>query len=94
MSATPEEYTAVRFRCPFCRKSYARRCFAGLHIAQCHHNPDVAGCWGCKHLDRGPVYSEPSCLAGEDPCIVEHIESKVVWAGALITGCDKWEAKR
>lgn len=54
MSAViPIQYTQLRFRCPFCRRTYARGKAAIAHAERCFNNPDRKTCRTCRHA-AGP----------------------------------------
>lgn len=63
-------YTATRYRCPHCRKSYAGRSTAERHIGRCFRNPERRTCVTCVHriLDESL-----GCAKDEEnwPCCVE-----------------------
>lgn len=55
-----ESFTQVRWRCQWCRKSFASKNYAGAHERACHHNPASRACTTCRHLER-------PCCAGPNP---------------------------
>ena len=68
----PEPFTTIRWRCPYCPRTYSNKYRAQRHIARCWHNPAARSCKTCAHYQPG--YSEPevgwvepeSCEAGVD----------------------------
>ncbi|MFJ4988684.1 hypothetical protein ACIP9H_33405 [Streptomyces sp. NPDC088732] len=55
----------VRYQCPHCRKTRARKDSAQRHVARCFRNPDVRSCVTCEHHE--PEESGTSCEGGR-PC--------------------------
>lgn len=63
----PIEYTAKRYRCPHCRRSYAHRATVGKHMGRCFANPAVQSCKTCRYFDFddfGPTCAEGVPIAG------------------------------
>ena len=55
-------YDTTRYRCEYCRKSYARKGSAAAHEAECHRNPAVRACTTCKHFTPdGPWHPFNEC---------------------------------
>lgn len=42
-------YETTRYRCDFCRRSYAAKSKANKHEAACWHNPASHSCFTCTH---------------------------------------------
>lgn len=63
-----EAYETTRYRCPFCRKTWAKQSTCYGHIqAGCHKDPRSATCATCKFLmddDNGHWDSNPGCALG------------------------------
>ena len=58
-----EPFTVTRYRCPHCRRTWATRARAEVHIAKCWYNH---GCKTCRHADLlGGSYVD-GCQLGED----------------------------
>ena len=53
-----ETFTQRRYRCPFCRRSFASRGYAAKHSADCVRNPVLHGCSTCEHFLRTPCCAE------------------------------------
>lgn len=85
-SAQPITFPTVRHQCPYCRRTWAKREAAAVHIARCWHNPQARGCKTCVHFVppcEGPYPQHPGwpeeCDAGRtDP--------------GLHTDCPLWSA--
>lgn len=43
----PIRYPTVRWQCPFCLRTRAKRPVIREHIAHCYHNPAARGCLTC-----------------------------------------------
>jgi hypothetical protein len=68
MAAAPIALTVVRYRCPFCTRTRAKKATTAAHIARCWHNPEVRACLTCEHRDAGgdACGCEPGCNWGND----------------------------
>lgn len=75
---TVEVVVQQRYRCPWCRRTYARRPYAAKHADQCSQNPALHGCSTCVHFVRTPCCAELSdhCgCKGLNDCAVGAFES-------------------
>lgn len=74
-------YTATRYRCPHCRRSFAHRATAEKHLARCFLSPAVRSCRTCRWFEfhhpepevgiMGPGYE---CHAGDDSDAAEDVD--------------------
>lgn len=78
----PTAISVVRYRCPYCRKSWSSRSAAEAHIARCWYNPEVRGCKTCVHF-----------FQFESDTDVESCEECVSLKDGLNTYCEKWTPK-
>lgn len=77
-----ERIDAIRWRCPFCHKSWSKQRTAYEHIKRCWLNPAIRSCSTCKHnLGFGP-WSE--CDLG----IVKPVDDRDVPKPAV--DCPSW----
>ena len=58
IGAEPVRLQAVRFKCPYCPKSWSKRGPAAEHISRCWLNPGIRGCKTCIH--HQPAYTAPA----------------------------------
>lgn len=79
----------LRYQCPHCLRTWAKKAAAGRHAARCFKSQAARGCktcalWQPKEKGDGTPYGYPgtpeSCGAGED------------LSGRLKFDCPKWEA--
>jgi hypothetical protein len=89
VSAEPIVLTVIRYRCPFCTRSRAKKATTEQHIARCWQNPAVRACLTCARFEppeEGPYPEHPGwpedCAAGVD--IGDGIASQ----------CPLWESRR
>lgn len=61
--ADPIRFECVRWRCPYCFRSWSKRSSATGHIASCHRNPVTRSCSTCVHFEQ-----QPCCSALSDEC--------------------------
>lgn len=56
-----EAFTTVRYRCPFCRRSWSSKTTASEHVARCWLDQANRTCKTCKHHWPGApaTYDEP-----------------------------------
>lgn len=88
-----EAYTTTRFRCPTCRKSWAKRSAAEKH--RCWHDPANRACRTCAHF--APATKASSWPHHEDSgepagCAVDAValDSQAV---GFVLDCQMWEGK-
>lgn len=95
MTAVPVAITVVRYRCPFCSRSRAKKAATVEHIARCWNNPAVRGCKTCALHDRVP--GGPPCFPGR-LCGCndgrETCDAEVGLSGGLKTNCPHWQPTR
>lgn len=94
------EFTQRRWRCPHCRKSWAKRTTATDHIGSgCHMDPDTHTCATCRHYQRGHDGSweepplDPDCRVGvniNNLCKFELPKRCTYWAPQpwAVASCD------
>ena len=83
--------TQQRYRCPHCRRSWAKRTAAVRHAAVCQRNTAIRGCRTCAHYCRAII--PRACFGVLDPgephgCAVGH--PGFAEADGRVVGCDKW----
>ncbi|BBB01048.1 hypothetical protein RVR_8282 [Actinacidiphila reveromycinica] len=88
MTALPVILQVVRYRCPFCTRSRAKKTVTEQHIARCWHNPEVRSCKTCVHYEPAEEGPYPEHPGWPESCGAEHD----ITAG-IATGCPQWEAK-
>jgi hypothetical protein len=89
--SVPEPITVTRWRCPFCRQSWAHKKAAAEHAGRCWRNPAARSCKTCAHYESVPT-GEP-CFPGQ-PCGCndgyEACNAGVDLLEGLRTGCPLW----
>lgn len=88
----------VRYRCPFCTRSRAKRATTEQHIARCWHNPEARACLTCEHYDTGgdACGCAPGCNWGNSGRPVTPSCGVGLVLGENhrpVTGCPQWAAK-
>lgn len=76
----------VRYQCPHCRRTWAKRTATEAHIARCWHNPAARGCKTCINYmppETGPYPEHPGWPEG---C---HARQDI--SAGLRAGCPQWE---
>lgn len=78
----------VRFQCPHCHRTHAKKQAAEAHIARCWYNPAARGCKTCRHFI-------PECEGPypQHPPFPEECEAGRKLLSGLHTGCPVWESK-
>jgi len=75
--ADPIRIEAVRWRCPHCNRSRAKRSDVAKHIPTCHRNPEARACSTCAHFSPHPcceVLSDDCGCKGLNVCAVGAFE--------------------
>lgn len=87
----PIPVNVVRYRCPHCSRSRAKKKTAQQHIARCWYNPAARGCKTCALYDHFPG-GEPcfpgrhcDCNDGHERC-----GAGLDLEAGLKTGCPRW----
>lgn len=73
-----EAVVATRYRCLWCRRTFAKKGYAEKHAAECARNPALRGCSTCQHFIRTPccrVASAECGCKGLNDCAVDAFES-------------------
>jgi len=85
------EYDAVRYRCPFCRKTWAKRSACFYHITDgCHKDPRTATCSTCKFLAGDDLVGTWDSETAH--CAMECERFKLVRVHRP-KDCEKWQPK-
>ena len=77
-----------RYRCPFCRHSWAHKDAAYRHVSRCYLNPEAQACKTCLYY----IPSERPDYHGYMGC-PERCGMSVSLDEGLQVHCSKWEAK-
>lgn len=103
----PIAYTATRYRCPHCRKSWSNRANALKHLPLCFSDPARRTCKTCQHDSFDYEEYGRICAIGErqgwscghcgrhpdDPACDGHWPKPLVVAKQLRVLCPSWEAR-
>lgn len=81
----PVRLQVVRFKCPFCPRSYARKKPAVEHIARCWRNPGLRSCLSCTFHEL-TSFGE-LCFADVD------LEAKIAAGAFPVRNCESWGSK-
>lgn len=86
-----EAITTTRYRCPYCRRSWAHKAASVKHIERCWWNPTAQSCKTCVlYVPANDHCNRPGCDAcGNDEQCMANIDLRPT----LPVGCPKWEAK-
>ena len=95
----PEPFQTTRYRCTWCRRSWAAKRTCTEHIARCWFNPANRSCKTCEHFEpayHGDPFTEGStpekCHAGVD--LMRDVELGTLYDRPLLPlHCPKWERK-
>lgn len=94
MNAIP--LRTVRWQCPHCRRTRAKRAATEAHIGRCWLNPEVRTCRTCTWYE--PAHDacgcEPGCNWGSSDGAVPPdcgADCEVPADGTPVTHCPKWE---
>lgn len=69
----PEKVMMPRWRCTFCRRSWASRRSANAHAARCWFDPANRGCGTCVNHERN-LSGVEHCKAGEQLPVIERFD--------------------
>lgn len=91
-----ESFTAIRWRCPHCRRSWSSKARANAHVAACWLDPANRTCKTCAHhWIEAPTYDEPGgegCNAGAN---IYDPEGELSDGRFYVqVGCPEWGADR
>lgn len=84
--------TVIRYKCPHCRTTRAKKQAAEAHIARCWHNPEARGCKTCANFlpagDGAQCFPGCDCVCGSYP---ESCDIDAAPDDALpLIGCSRW----
>lgn len=91
MPSDPIRIEVVRWKCPHCNRSRARKTATVAHIARCWDNPDAHGCKTCAYfVEALPMFcGDPGCNGcGNDEECGAGVELR---GPGLLINCPKWE---
>jgi len=75
----------IRYKCDYCKKTYANKSAAKRHEWRCFFNPATKSCATCKNADMiSDDNDEPV-----DWC--RKINSRIFRKGWAVVSCHKWE---
>ena len=70
MGRSPITIQVTRYKCPHCRRTWAKRWAAGMHVLRCFKNPEARSCKTCAahQLPEPPEFHTgyPGCNEGCD----------------------------
>lgn len=77
----------VRFQCPHCHRTHAKKAAAEAHIGRCWRNPAARGCKTCRHFI-------PECEGPypQHPPFPEECEAGRKLLSGLHSDCPEWAA--
>jgi hypothetical protein len=86
----PEPVTVTRWRCPFCRRTWAHKKAATGHVGRCWRSPGARSCKTCAHFESVPdgdycLGTPCNCNQGYEAC-----HAGVDLLEGLKAGCPLW----